>query len=102
MYRKEMILSYALFLSIDLTIIFLINTLEQSSEKKNEENVCSYLITPFIDDRHVDVIYKYSHPLPCSWPERVPHSLVDVRFDRSLQEGNIYYNGENFPAFFKP
>lgn len=44
------------------------------------------LISPFIDDRHVDIIYKNGHFLPSRGTICGPHPLVHIAFYCPLKE----------------
>lgn len=46
--------------------------------------VSTYLIPPFVYDRHVNIINKHSHLSTRRWSVCVSHSFVDVTLDRSL------------------
>lgn len=46
----------------------------------------SNLISPFIDDRHVDIIYKNGHFLPSRGAICGPHPLVHIAFYCPLKE----------------
>lgn len=43
------------------------------------------LVSPFIDDGHVDVVYEDGHPAARRRPVGGAHSLVDVALDGSLE-----------------
>ena len=56
--------------------------------------VSSHLITPFIDDWHVDVVYKHSHLLSCGRSICGTHSLVHIALNSPLE----HYTTLNFPS----
>ena len=48
-------------------------------------SLCAYLVTPLVDDGHVDVINEHCH-LPASWrPIRAAHTFVNIALNGSLQ-----------------
>ena len=47
-----------------------------------------YLVSPFIDSRHVDVINKDSHLLASWWTISAANSLVNVALNGSLYQGS--------------
>ena len=49
-----------------------------------KEEQSSYLIAPFVNNWHVDVIHKDGHLLACWWPISRTHALVDIALDGSL------------------
>lgn len=48
----------------------------------------AYLIPPFVDDWHVDIVYKNRHFLPSRRSVRGPHPLIHIALYRSLPEKN--------------
>lgn len=44
------------------------------------------LVSPFIDDRHVDIIYKNGHFLPRRWSIGGPHPLIHIALYCPLRE----------------
>jgi len=54
-------------------------------------NVCvsyriTYLISPFVDHRHVDIVHENCHLLASRRSIRCTHPLVDVTFHRALSK----------------
>lgn len=45
-----------------------------------------YLVTPLIDDRHVDIIYENGHFLPCRRSICGAHPLIHIALNCPLQE----------------
>lgn len=45
----------------------------------------SNLISPFVDDRHVDIINENGHFLASRRTVRAPHPLIQIAFDSALQ-----------------
>ena len=50
------------------------------------DDLVSYLVTPLVDDRHVDVINEHRHLLTARRPVRGAHSLLYVAFYGRLGE----------------
>ena len=48
-----------------------------------------YLISPLVDDGHVDVVHEHCHLLACWRSIRCPHPLVYVAFHRALSNEKI-------------
>lgn len=48
------------------------------------DNLVSDLVSPLIDDWHVDVINKYCHLFPRGWTIGTAHSLVHITLHCSL------------------
>ena len=49
------------------------------------ERVLANLVSPFVDNRHVDIINKHCHLFACGRAVRVAHSLVHVALNRPLE-----------------
>ena len=47
----------------------------------------TYLISPFIDDRHINIIYKHCHLSTSRRAICTPHSLINIALNSSLQWG---------------
>ena len=50
-----------------------------------------YLISPLVDDWHVDIINKHSHLFACRRAECVSHAFVDITLYGSLQWDIMVY-----------
>ena len=49
------------------------------------ERVLANLVSPFVDNRHVDIINKHCHLFASRRAVRVAHSLVHVALNRPLE-----------------
>ena len=49
------------------------------------ERVLANLVSPFVDNRHVDIINKHCHLFASGRAVRVAHSLVHVALNRPLE-----------------
>lgn len=65
--------------------ISLFNVLQRENGLIKLEAI-SDLISPFVDDRHVDIINENGHFLASRRAVRAPHPLIQIAFDSPLQE----------------
>ena len=53
-------------------------------------SIHTYLVTPLVDDRHVDVINEHCHLLASRRSVRAAHTLVNIALNGSLQAEGIH------------
>ncbi len=51
----------------------------------NQRQPEANLVSPFVNDGHVDVVYEHSHPAPGRRPIGGTHAFVDVALNGSLK-----------------